>query len=75
MLNSDPACPEYQYLGYFPFAFFVSVFFFVYYSGNKHVLQIITNEIFYHHNLTRRCQRTKSTVKNNRYDAILLKHS
>ena len=64
MLNGGPACPEYQYLLFFPFVFIVSIFlffFFVLYSGCKHVLQIITNEIFYHHNLTERCQCTKST--------------
>ena len=64
MLNGDPACPEYQYLLFFPFFFIVSNFlilFFVPYSGCKHVLQIITNEIFYHHNLTERGQCTKST--------------
>ena len=51
MLNGDPACSEYQYLLFFPFVFIVSNFlilFFVLYSGCKHVLQIITNEIFYH---------------------------
>ena len=64
MLNGDLACPEYQYLLFFPFFFIVSNFlilFFVPYSGCKHVLQIITNEIFYHHNLTERGQCTKST--------------
>ena len=62
MLNGGPACPEYQYLLFFPFVFIVSIFlFFVPYSGCKHVLQIITYEIFYHHNLTERSQCTKST--------------
>ena len=37
------------------------ILFFVPYSGCKHVLQIITYEIFYHHNLTERSQCTKST--------------
>ena len=64
MLNGDLACPEYQYLLFFPFFFIVSNFlilFFVPYSGCKHVLQIITSEIFYHHNLTECGQCTKST--------------
>ena len=64
MLNGDPTCPEYQYLLFFPFVFIVSIFFilcFVPYSGCKHFLQIITNKIFYHHNLTERGQCTKST--------------
>ena len=64
MLNGGPACPEYQYLFFFSFRFHCFNFFilfFVPYSGCKHVLQIITNEIFYHQNLTERCRCTKST--------------